>query len=178
VRVLRPRPRFPCATSQVATTMATALRAPDNNPTTTRKEGVGELRRSRPPTRSSPVRDSRAAAHPLPMAACEELPWSLPPGSSSQGGGRGRGSPVPSHRTTPRCHRGGASIPWSGRPATTTSGWTREPRSGWARPWLTCDPLPAGQTVEPGAKIAGRRRSIGRRRWRAVGAEYGPDTNQ
>jgi hypothetical protein len=45
---------------------------------------------------------------------------------------------------------GGASIPRSGRPATTTCGRTREPRSGWARPWLTCGPLPAGQVVELG----------------------------
>jgi hypothetical protein len=28
--------------------------------------------------------------------------------------------------------------------------------------------LPAGQAVEPGAKLAGRRRSFGRRRWRAA----------
>jgi hypothetical protein len=35
---------------------------------------------------------------------------------------------------------GDASIPRSGRPATTTCGQTREPRSGWACPWLTCGP--------------------------------------
>jgi hypothetical protein len=45
---------------------------------------------------------------------------------------------------------GDASIPWSGRPATTTRGQTREPRCGWARPWLTCSPIPAGQAVKPG----------------------------
>jgi hypothetical protein len=46
-------------------------------PTTMREEGVGELRRSWPPARSSPTQDARAAAHPSPTAACEELPWSL-----------------------------------------------------------------------------------------------------
>jgi hypothetical protein len=46
-------------------------------PTTMREEGVGELRRSWPPARSSPAQDAQAAAHQSSMAACEELPWSL-----------------------------------------------------------------------------------------------------
>jgi hypothetical protein len=57
----------------------------------------------------------------------------------------------------------GASIPRSGRRATTTRGWTHEPRSGRVH-GSPAAPLPAGQVVKVRAKLAGRRRSFGRRR--------------
>jgi hypothetical protein len=37
--------------------------------------------------RASPQHGAPAAAHPSPMDACEELPWTPPLGSSSRGGG-------------------------------------------------------------------------------------------
>jgi hypothetical protein len=83
-------------------------------------------------SRRSPVADGRLRGASIVVASRVEL-------SRRRWGPRLAGSVA---CAAPRCRRDGAAHPFPGRRATTMRGRTREPRSGWARPRLTCGPAP------------------------------------